>query len=164
MLQSFLVGQPELDQKMDSPDLRQLKQRVGLRCNLQPLDLKAVEGYIHRRLELAGAEGRAKKIFSGEAVVEIYLVSKGIPRLVNTLCENSLMLGLGLQLEQITRAIVREVAADFRLNYSAPAPDTGESQHGPTAGLSFLHKSKTEEFGQTEQSQLSDFLPRMKSE
>src|SRR5208337_379258 len=163
-LQIVLTGQPELDSKLDSHQLRQLKQRVGLRCNLLPLDLKELEGYIHRRLELAGAQEKAKKIFSSEAIIEIYLLSKGIPRLINTLCENSLMLGFGLQLEQITRAVVLEVAADFRLDYSAPQPDKGEDLQGPTVSLSFLHKSKTEEFSRpsTEQSRLSDFLPRVK--
>src|SRR5208283_787882 len=99
LLQIVLAGQPELDHKLDSHQLRQLKQRVGLRCNLLPLDLKDLEGYIHRRLELAGAHEGAKNIFSNEAIIEIYLFSKGIPRLINTLCENSLMLGFGLQLE-----------------------------------------------------------------
>lgn len=166
LLQIVLAGQPELDNKLDSHQLRQLKQRVGLRCNLLPLDLKEVEGYIHRRLELAGAEGRAKKIFSNEAIIEIALLSKGIPRLINTLCENSLMLGFGLQLEQITLAVVREVAADFRLDYSATEPHKGEGLEGPKVGLNFLHKSKNEEFSRpsTEKSRLSDFLPRVKSE
>ena len=166
LLQIVLAGQPELDSKLDSHQLRQLKQRVGLRCNLLPLDLKQLEGYIHRRLELAGAQERAKKIFSNEAIIEIFLLSKGIPRLINTLCENSLMLGFGLQLEEITRPVVREVATDFRLDYSAPQPEKGEALEGPKAGLNFLRKSKHEEFSRpsTEQSRLSDFLPRVKSE
>lgn len=166
LLQIVLAGQPELDSKLDSHQLRQLKQRVGLRCNLLPLDLKQLEGYIHRRLELAGAQERAKKIFSNDAMIEIFLLSKGIPRLINTLCENSLMLGFGLQLEEITRPVVREVATDFRLDYSAPQPEKGEALEGPKAGLNFLRKSKHEEFSRpsTEQSRLSDFLPRVKSE
>ncbi len=167
LLQIVLAGQPELDSKLDSHQLRQLKQRVGLRCNLLPLDLKEVEGYIHRRLELAGAEARAKKIFTGEAIIEIHLLSQGIPRLINTLCENSLVLGFGLQLEQITLAAVREVAADFRLDYSAPEPTKEiEEVDGPRAGLNFLHRSKNQEFSRpaTEKSRLTDFWPRVKSE
>ncbi len=165
LLQIVMAGQPELDMKLDSHQLRQLKQRVGLRCNLLPLDLKEVEGYIHRRLELAGARERAKHIFSNEAVIEIHLFSKGIPRLVNTLCENSLMLGFGLQLEQISLAVVREVAADFRLDYSVTAPDKGEDLEGPKAGLNFLNRAKNDEFNRpsTGQARLSDFLPRLKS-
>ena len=118
LLQIVLSGQPELDSKLDSQKLRQLKQRVGLRCNLLPLELKEVEGYIYRRMELAGARGNENTIFSKEAVEAIYRISKGIPRLINTLCENCLMLGFGLQLDRITPAIVREVVSDFRLDQS----------------------------------------------
>src|SRR5208283_3665189 len=123
LLQIVLAGQPELDQKMDSHQLRQLKQRVGLRCNLLSLELKEVEGYIHRRLELAGGNEKSNPIFTREAIEMVYGLSKGIPRLINTLCENSLMLGFGLQLSQITPAVVREVAADFRLDLSAATSD-----------------------------------------
>jgi general secretion pathway protein A len=119
LLQIVLAGQPELDRKLDSHRLRQLKQRVGLRCNLLPLDLREVGGYIHRRLELAGAERNENGIFSAEAIEAIYKISEGIPRLVNTLCENCLMLGFGLQLKHITAAIVREVVSDLRLEQPA---------------------------------------------
>jgi len=129
LLQIVLSGQPELDTKLDSQKLRQLKQRVGLRCNLLPLELKEVEGYIHRRLQLAGATGNENAIFSREAIEAIYRASKGIPRLVNTLCENCMMLGFGLQLDQITPAVVREVVSDFRLDQSAdPLAADGESR------------------------------------
>jgi general secretion pathway protein A len=127
LLQIVLVGQPELDSKLDSHQLRQLKQRVALRCNLLLLDLQQVEGYIHRRLELAGANRNENAIFSKEAIETIYRISKGIPRLVNTLCENCLVLGYGLELNQITPAIVREVASDFRLDQSAAG---GEPRSG----------------------------------
>jgi len=119
LLQIVLAGQPELERKLDSHQLRQLKQRVGLRCNLRVLELQEVEGYIHRRLELAGASRNENVIFSRGAIEAIYRISKGIPRLVNTLCENCLMLGYGLQLDQITPAMVREVASDFRLDQTA---------------------------------------------
>src|SRR5215469_3629654 len=120
LLQIVLAGQPELDRKLDSHKLRQLKQRIGLRYNLLPLDLREVGGYIHRRLELAGAERNENGIFSAEAIQAIYKISEGIPRLVNTLCENCLMLGFGLQLKHITAAMVREVVSDLRLEQPAP--------------------------------------------
>ena len=168
LLQIVLAGQPELDNKLDSHELRQLKQRVGLRCNLLPLDFKEVEGYIHRRLELAGAQARAKTIFSSDAILEIARLSQGIPRLINTLCENSLMLGFGLQLEQITLPLVREVAVDFRLDYAPPAAKEEEEDEvaGPRAGLNFLNRSKNIEFSRpsSEKSRLTDFWPRVKSE
>jgi hypothetical protein len=125
LLQIVLAGQPELDQKLDSHQLRQLKQRVGLRCNLLPLELEDVEGYIRRRLELAGAS-ETKPVFPKEVIEAIYRISKGIPRLINTLCENSLMLGYGLQLDQITPAIVQEVASDFRLHQHQSPPGLSE--------------------------------------
>jgi hypothetical protein len=132
LLQIVLAGQPELDRKLDSHQLRQLKQRVGLRCNLLLLELQEVKGYIHRRLELAGANSNGNAIFSREAIEVIYQVSKGIPRLVNTLCENCLVLGYGLKLDQITPDIVREVASDFRLDRSTagddPAAESKECQ------------------------------------
>jgi len=166
LLQIVLVGQPELDHKMDSHQLRQLKQRVGLRCNLLSLELKEVEGYIHRRLELAGTSGNGNNIFSKEAIETVYALSKGIPRLVNTLCENSLMLGFGLQLSQITPAIVREVAADFRLDHSAASSDNIDSREGPTMGLKFLHQAKREDVSRSGSKpiEITTFLPRGKSE
>jgi general secretion pathway protein A len=147
LLQIVLAGQPELDQKLDSHQLRQLKQRVGLRCNLLPLELNEVQGYINRRLELAGATNNQSPIFSQEAIEAIYRFSKGIPRLVNTLCENSLMLGYGLQLPQITPAAVKEVASDFRLEEACEvsADDEVDEQAGPTVGLNLLRRPKQQD-------------------
>ena len=116
LLQIVLVGQPELEQKLDSPQLRQLKQRVGLRCNLKPLDREELKTYIHRRLQLAGANSHAASIFPDETVALIQRVSGGIPRLVNTVCENSLLLGLNHNQHEITPDIVQEVAEDLCLN------------------------------------------------
>jgi general secretion pathway protein A len=116
LLQIVLVGQPELEQKLDSQQLRQLKQRIGLRCSLKPLEMTELQGYIYRRLELAGANSLASEIFSDEAIDVIQKFSRGIPRLVNTLCENSLLLGFGHNQHQITPDIVQEVAEDFRLD------------------------------------------------
>lgn len=150
LLQIVLAGQPELDRKLDSHQLRQLKQRVGLRCHLLPLELTEVEGYIYRRLELAGAKGAEKALFPKETIEAVCHVSKGIPRLVNTLCENALMLGYGMQARQITPAIIREVASDFRLDQVAavpvPASNTkSEESEGPTMGLKLLHRRTREE-------------------
>jgi type II secretory pathway predicted ATPase ExeA len=134
LLQIVLVGQPELEQKLDSQQLRQLKQRVGLRCNLKPLDTKEMKDYIHRRLQLAGANSHAAAIFPDETVALIQKISQGIPRLVNTLCENSLLLGLGHNQHQITPDIVQEVAQDLCLERVVEdligAFDEGKSQSG----------------------------------
>jgi type II secretory pathway predicted ATPase ExeA len=134
LLQIVLVGQPELEQKLDSQQLRQLKQRIGLRCNLKPLDMKEMKDYIHRRLELAGANSHAAAIFPDETIDLIQKVSRGIPRLVNTLCENSLLLGFGHDQYQVTPEIVQEVAEDLRLDRSAEDSfetfDESKSQSG----------------------------------
>lgn len=119
LLQIVLVGQPELEQKLDSQQLRQLKQRIGLRCNLKPLDSEETTDYIHRRLERAGANSHAATIFPDETIALIRKVSGGIPRLVNTVCENSLLLGLHHGQQQITPDIVQEVADDLCLNQVA---------------------------------------------
>ena len=94
LLQIVLVGQPELDDKLDSQQLRQLKQRVAFRCALAPLGLEELRGYIHRRLELAGANAQGPTIFPDETIAVIHKHSRGIPRLANTLCENSLRVGV----------------------------------------------------------------------
>src|ERR1700691_3421551 len=116
LLQIVLVGQPELDAKIDSDELRQLKQRIAMRCRLEPMGLKDLRGYIRRRLELAGARSHAETIFSDKAIQAIHHFSCGIPRLANTLCENSLISGYGRQLKQVTAAVLQEIAADLRLN------------------------------------------------
>jgi general secretion pathway protein A len=168
LLQIVLAGQPELDRKLDSHQLRQLKQRVGVRCNLLPFSVSEVEDYIYRRLELAGANGREKTIFPQEAVSEIHRLSKGIPRLVNTLCENALMIGFGLQLSQITPAVIEEVSSDFRLEQAgassrepdaeSPAPSSvpPPTQEVPTTGPKLVNRAKSED--QT----LSEALQRLR--
>jgi type II secretory pathway predicted ATPase ExeA len=116
LLQIVLVGQPEFERKLDSQQLRQLKQRIGLRCSLKPLEPDELKGYIHRRLQLAGANSHAAAIFPDDTIALIQKFSRGIPRLVNTLCENSLLLGFGHSQRQITSEIVQEVATDLRLD------------------------------------------------
>jgi type II secretory pathway predicted ATPase ExeA len=133
LVQILLVGQPELDQKLDSPDLRQLKQRVSLRCQLKPLTIEQLPGYIHRRLELAGTNPYATTIFPDETIAVIYELSRGIPRVINNLCENCLVSGYGKQTKEITVEIVREVASDLRLS-KVTLPST-EGQHGADTGI-----------------------------
>ena len=89
-----------------------------MRCSLKPLESKELKGYIHRRLELAGANSHAAAIFPDVTIALIQRFSRGIPRLVNTICENSLLLGFGHGQRQITSEIVREVANDLRLDGS----------------------------------------------
>src|SRR5277367_504909 len=84
LLQILLVGQPELDDKLDSIGLRQLKQRIALRSRLEPLDINETKGYIHRRLQLAGSANPGT-LFPDDTILEIHRYSRGIARLINTL-------------------------------------------------------------------------------
>lgn len=129
LLQILLVGQPELDEKLDSIDLRQLKQRIGLRSHLQPLELEETYGYIRKRMQVAGSPN-PDGVFPMETVLEIHRHSGGIPRLINTLCENGLVHGYARQLAQLTPAIIEEIAHDFRMNVvkSDQLGDVGSAQ------------------------------------
>jgi general secretion pathway protein A len=133
LLQILLVGQPELDEKLDSRNLRQLKQRVALRSQLGCLDLAETRGYIHRRLQIAGSANPAQ-IFPVETILAVHQQSRGLPRLVNTLCENALIHGYARHLETIPPEVIGEIAADFRLNveHSPAAPSDEVSQAART--------------------------------
>jgi general secretion pathway protein A len=118
LLQIVLAGQPELDQKLDSYELRQLKQRVALRCHLDSLSLDETRKYVHRRLEISGAPA-GSEIFSEGAVETIFRHSRGIPRLVNTVCENALLVGYAKNQATIDPEIIDGVAHDLRLGVVA---------------------------------------------
>jgi len=120
LLQILLVGQPELDDKLDSIDLRQLKQRIALRANLGPLDLDETRGYVYRRMQIAGCS-RPAEVFPMETVLELHRQSRGYPRLINTLCENGLIQGYARQTRNIGPQVIEEIAADFRLNVVHPS-------------------------------------------
>src|SRR5581483_11816552 len=115
LLQILLVGQPELDEKLDSVELRQLKQRIALRSNLTPLDLEETYGYIRKRMQVAG-NANADAIFPMETILEVHRMSGGIPRIINTLCENALIHGYARQLSRLSPEVIERVAHDFRLN------------------------------------------------
>jgi general secretion pathway protein A len=124
LLQILLVGQPELDEKLDSVELRQLKQRIALRSQLEPLSLDETRGYVHRRLELAGASPEAAQLlFPEETIERIHRHSRGIPRLINTISENALITSFAQQLRSVASSIVDDVAADFRLGVVSSAPE-----------------------------------------
>ena len=123
LLQILLVGQPELELKLDSPGLHQLKQRIAWRSHLAPLSREETFGYIHRRLLIAGANSHAASIFPEESVSVIYRHSRGIPRLINTLCENALIIGYARQAHVVIPAIVEEAAHDLRLGVVSMVAD-----------------------------------------
>jgi general secretion pathway protein A len=106
ILQILLVGQPELRAKLDLPELRQLKQRIGLRCHIPALAAGEVRHYIRTRLRVAGARDPA--LFSPEAVTRIAQYSGGIPRLVNVVCDHCLLFAYADQARRIGPEIVGE--------------------------------------------------------
>jgi general secretion pathway protein A len=116
LLQIVLVGQPELDEKLDSVELRQLKQRIALRAHLGSLDADETREYIDRRLEIAGADPHRASIFSVEAISAIFRYSQGLPRLINSISENSLVAAYARQLSVVSAEIVDDVAREFRLD------------------------------------------------
>ena len=121
LLQVLLVGQPELDEQLDSYELRQLKQRIAVRSHLEPLDQEETRGYIQRRLQLAAANSHPANLFHPDSIARVYSHSRGIPRLINTLCENALITAYARQVCWVSRDIIDEVAAAFRLAAVHPA-------------------------------------------
>ncbi len=106
MLQIILVGQLELEQKLKSPELRQLNQRIAIRHHLSPLSRIELESYVYQRLNIAGAQGSIT--FSKSAFDEIYKFSKGTPRLINLLCDRSLLGGYIDQTHHIDKGIIKK--------------------------------------------------------
>lgn len=130
LLQIVLVGQPELDEKLDSPALRQLKQRIALRAQLSPLSAEESREYIEHRVRIATAVEERNELFTGEAMASIYRYSRGVPRLINTICENALILGYARQLSRITPEVIEDVAREFRLGKLALSEDREKESRG----------------------------------
>jgi general secretion pathway protein A len=141
LLQILLVGQPELAVRLNSPELRQLKQRVMLRHHLRTLSLQECCEYVSNRLKVAGGE---RSIFTANALESIYSHSGGIPRIVNVLCDNALLTGYALGRNRIDAGIIREVAEDISITTNAEAlvrpifqvinPNGNDSAQAPGAG------------------------------
>jgi general secretion pathway protein A len=128
LLQIVLVGQPELDEKLDSVRLRQLKQRIALRAQLEPLNADETNEYVERRLHVAGANSSATLLFPAETIAAVYRHSRGTPRLINTICENALLTAYAKQMRSVTPEIVDGVVEDFRLNVVVPAEVKGDQE------------------------------------
>lgn len=105
LLQIILVGQPELGEKLDSHDLRQLGQRISLSCRLSPLTPKEIKEYIQHRINIASRGPKIK--FTRTAYLSISRYSRGIPRLINMVCDRALLVAFGLNQQKITGKIVR---------------------------------------------------------
>jgi general secretion pathway protein A len=114
LLQIVLVGQSELDVKLSQPQLRQIKQRVALQCRLDRLKDREVGPFINYRLRVAGYE--REELFTADAIKEVASRSRGIPRLINIICDNALLIAYATSVKKISADIIREVANDLRLN------------------------------------------------
>ncbi|HQR35027.1 MAG TPA: AAA family ATPase, partial [Blastocatellia bacterium] len=112
-LQIVLTGQPELRTLLNSADLRQLKQRISLRCEIKPIKADEVSGYIRTRLKVA--EATRLDLFTPDAVALIYRASEGIPRLINNICDNALLNGYAANARTISAEIISEVAESLDL-------------------------------------------------
>ena len=105
LIQIILVGQPQLRAKLASPELEQLRQRIGVRYHITPLDLEEVRTYIDHRLRIAGSDGTLQ--WTPDGVEEVYRCSKGIPRLINVICDRSLLACYVFRVKRVDSEIVR---------------------------------------------------------
>lgn len=115
LLQTILIGQPELRTMLALPALRQLNERITVRCHLSPLDQDDVTGYIDHRLRVAGGPGRIR--FTQKAYDQIYHFSEGIPRRINALCDRILLIAYTKGMYVINHRLVRNAAEDIGNDY-----------------------------------------------
>ena len=111
LLHVILLGQPELNKILAEPRFRPLKQRIAVRYHMRPLRLRETKAYMQYRLKRAGS--RNISIFNNSAIREIYRYSKGIPRLINIVCDNALLTGFSLEENRIGKSIIRDIVTDL---------------------------------------------------
>ncbi len=128
LLQIVLSGQPELEEKLRLPELRQLRQRIMIRCKTAQLTKEETREYVNDRLKTAGAT--AGSIFSPPALDAIHLYSMGIPRVINLLCEHALVNAYAENQRPILPKVIEEVAREFQLDEVEPIAPEGESKLG----------------------------------
>jgi general secretion pathway protein A len=121
LLPLVLAGQPELGMRLEEVGLRQLKQRVTLRCEITPFDLVETAAYIANRIRTAG--GVPSRLFTREAVAVIHEHSGGIPRTISVICDNAMVSAMALDRLPVDRGMVLDVCRDFSLTRGAPIPD-----------------------------------------
>lgn len=142
LLQIVLAGQPELEEKINDPKLRQLRQRITLWAKTRPLTLLETQGYIRERLRIAGSAG--EEIFGSEAIEAVHRNADGIPRITNLLCEHALINAFVAHSKTVSAKMVEEVARDFDLqefNRKA-APKAATSGHAVLMDHPLAHNLK----------------------
>jgi type II secretory pathway predicted ATPase ExeA len=120
LLPLVLAGQPELRDRLNETELRQLKQRVTLRCEIRPFTVQETAAYIAWRIRIAG--GEAAKVFTREAVMLIHERSRGIPRTISVICDNAMVTGFALGRQPVTQDMVLEVVNDLDIAESVSEP------------------------------------------
>jgi general secretion pathway protein A len=123
LLQIVLVGQPELQGKLERPELRQLRQRIEFRIEITPLSPAETSAYVGARLQIAG--GRDGSLFTGNALARIAAATDGFPRAINILCDHCLLVGYADQKPRIDHEVVEEAIDSLRMRPAglrAPAP------------------------------------------
>src|SRR5579884_179641 len=131
LLQIILSGQPELDRKLDAPNLRQLKQRIVLRCTLNPLTPEETAAYVETRMARAGMPNQT--VFPPELLEEVHHRARGIPRVINLICDNLLVTAFAMEQRVATEEMLDEVCHDLRLDWPGSARDRrGRSRYEAT--------------------------------
>lgn len=130
LLQIILSGQPELDRKLDASNLRQLKQRIVLRCSLDPLTPDETIAYVGTRMARAGMPNQ--KVFSPELLEEVYKRARGIPRIINLICDNLLVTSFAMERKTATFEMLDEVCTDLRLEWPGSNRGRSRSRYGMT--------------------------------
>jgi general secretion pathway protein A len=120
VLQTILVGQPELLETLRLPQLRQFAQRIGIDYHLKPLGLEDTIAYVRHRLTVAGGD---IELFSAGAIAQLHHASGGVPRLINQLCDTALVYGFAEQQEDIDAALINQVIAERRTGGIFPGGD-----------------------------------------
>jgi general secretion pathway protein A len=130
LLQIVLSGQPELEERLKLPQLRQLRQRITLRCRTMPLTSEQTHDYIQERLRIAGGDPQLE-VFSEKALELVHYFSMGIPRVINLLCEHALINSFVEQQTVVEAKVIEEVAREFQLDEVEPlAPPASLRQDG----------------------------------
>jgi len=133
LISIFLVGQPELNDRLNEPRCRPLLQRISVRYHIPPLDVKETREYIITRLKKAGSK-RAEEIFPGKTIDAIHQYSQGYPRMINILADNALLLGYSKGESKISPAMVKSCYQDLRLGGSEEKTNAGKKGAGQEAG------------------------------
>jgi len=143
LLQIVLVGQPELSNRLNEPELRQLKQRVALRHHLTPLSLFECKEYIAKRL---GISGGTASLFTNGAMRAVHSYSSGVPRLINILCDNGLFSAYTLRKPSVEPAMIEEIAQDLHLTVAPPSASAGRGSTAmnPKTSLGDAEKLESE--------------------